>query len=112
MTLDYRAGLLAAALVAATYALGRVRLWLAARREAAATARAERAEAERDREAGRAAVSDATAKATADQASRTASGQLDAKEIRDVPITGNPGSDRAALYERDRVLRGDKDRDR
>lgn len=108
MTSTSLAGLVAAVLAAAVW----LRLWWAKRQTAAQRARADRAEAERDREAGRAAVSDATAKATADQASRTASGQLDAKEIRDVPITGNPGSDRAALYERDRVLRGDKDRDR
>lgn len=108
MTPTSLAGILAAVLAAAVW----LRLWWAKRQTAAQRARADRAEAERDREAGRAAVSDATAKATADQASRTASGQLDAKEIRDVPITGNPGSDRAALYERDRVLRGDKDCDR
>jgi hypothetical protein len=36
VTLDYRAGLAAAVLLAATYAFGRVRLWLAARREAKA----------------------------------------------------------------------------
>ena len=61
---------------------------------------------------GRAAVSDATATATTEQAGRTAAGQLDAKEIRDVPITGDPSGDRAALYERDRVLRTGQDGDR
>lgn len=108
MTTTSLAGLAAAVLAAAVW----LRLWWSRRQTAAQRARAEHAEAERDREAGRAAVSDATAKATADQASRTASGQLDAKEIRDVPITGDPSGDRAALYERDRVLRTGQDGDR
>lgn len=84
----------------------------ATQRADAAERRAEHATAERDQARGEADVSDARAKATTDQAARTASGQLDAKEIRDVPITGNPGGDRAALYERDRVLRTGEDRDR
>ncbi len=56
MTLDYRAGLFAAVLLAATYALGRVRLWLAARRTEREHAARVAAEAERDRAIGTAAA--------------------------------------------------------
>ena len=100
MTLDYRAGLAAAVLVAATYALGRVRLWLAARREAAVTARAERAEAERDREAAdrqRAELQSAAdhEHATAQQRGHEAAGAFDAK-----PLPTDPAAARDALYDR------------
>lgn len=81
MTLDYRAGLAAAVLLAATYALGRVRLWLAARREAAATARAARAETERDREHAAAVGAARTAELTTAQ--RQADADLRAAQAAD-----------------------------
>lgn len=97
MTLDYRAGLLAAALLAATYALGRVRLWLAARREAAATARAERAEAERDAAQAAAVGAARTAELTEKQRTADAAGEIVAKEIRNAPATGDPIADLRAI---------------
>ena len=90
MTLDYRAGLAAAVLLAATYALGRVRLWLAARREAKATARAERAEAERDREHAAAVGAARTAELTTAQRQADAAGEIAAKEIRNAPHDPDP----------------------
>lgn len=104
--------LLAAALAVLALGAAAIRGWLQRRATARAEATAERLRAERDAANGRAAVSDATATATTAQAGRTAAGQLDAKEIRDVPITGDPSGDRAALYERDRVLRTGQDGDR
>lgn len=99
MTLDYRAGLAAAVLLAATYALGRVRLWLAARREAAVTARAERAEAERDAAASERDRAQLQEAATASHAADQARGFEAAGEIH-ADATGHPDADRAALYDR------------
>ena len=104
--------LLAAALAALALGAAAIRGWLQRRATARAEAAAERLRAELEAANGRAAVSDATATATTEQAGRTAAGQADAKEIRDVPITGNPSGDRAALYERDRMLRTGQDGDR
>jgi hypothetical protein len=105
MTLDYRAGLFAAVLLAATYALGRVRLWLAARREAKATARVERAEAERDREHAAAVGAARTAELTtaqreADHAATTAAGVIE-----HAPTTGDPVADVRAIDRAARELR-------
>jgi len=97
MTLDYRAGLAAAVLLAATYAFGRVRLWLAARREAKATARAERAEAERDAAQAAAVGAARTAELTAKQRTADAAGEIVAKEIRNAPATGDPIADLRAI---------------
>ena len=99
MTLDYRAGLFAAALAGAVYLFGRVRLWLAARREAKVTAERDTARAERDAataERDRAQLQEA---ATVEHAANQARGHEAAGEI-NVHATGNPDADRAALYDR------------
>ena len=105
MTLDYRAGLAAAVLLAATYALGRVRLWLAARREAAATARAERAEAERDAAQATAVGAARTAELTTAQRQADAAGEIAAKEIRNAPHNPDPIAELRAVDAAARRLR-------
>ena len=103
MTLDYRAGIFAAALLAATYAIGRVRLWLARRREAKERDRADRAEAERDREAGRAATAEATLTVTVEREADKQAGRVLAGEI-DAPTSGSPADRIRAVDERVREI--------
>ena len=105
VTLDYRAGLAAAVLLAATYALGRVRLWLAARREAAATARAERAETERDAAQATAVGAARTAELTTAQRQADAAGEIAAKEIRNAPHNPDPIAELRAVDAAARRLR-------
>jgi hypothetical protein len=108
VTLDYRAGLAAAVLVAATYALGRVRLWLAARRERAQRDRAEQAEAERDREHAAAVGAARTAELTTAQRQADAAGEIAAKEIRNAPHDPDPIAELRAV---DAVARRLRDAD-
>jgi len=105
VTLDYRAGLFAAALLAATYALGWVRLKLAARRTARVTAERDEARAERDREHAAAVGAARTAELTTAQRQADAAGEIAAKEIRDAPTTGDPLADVRAIDRAARELR-------
>ena len=99
MTLDYRAGIFAAALLAATYAIGWIRLKLAARREAKERDRADRAEAEREAAAAERDRAQLQEAATASHAADQAHGFEAAGEIH-ADATGKPDADRAALYDR------------
>lgn len=105
MTLDYRAGLAAAVLVAATYALGRVRLWLANRRADRAMADLKRAEAERDREHAAAVGAARTAELTTAQRQADAAGEIAAKEIRNAPHDPDPIAELRAVDAAARRLR-------
>ena len=105
MTIDYRAGLIVTAIFAVTYAFGRVRLWLAARREAKATARAEQAEAERDREHAAAVGAARTAELTTAQRQADAAGEIAAKEIRNAPHDPDPIAELRAVDAAARRLR-------
>lgn len=93
--------------------LGALRLWWERRQSqraiAAQAARADRAELELEREAGRADVAEARARVTADHATETAAAELAAERIEDVPVTDDPAADRARLYDALRVLPGTDD---
>lgn len=105
MTLDYRAGLFAALILGATYAIGRVRVWLANRRADRAMARLETAEAERDREHAAAVGAARTAELTAAQRTADADGEAAAGRIHDAPTTGDPLADLRAIDAAARRLR-------
>jgi len=99
VTLDYRAGLFAAALAAGVYLLGRARLWLAARRTAKVTSERDTARAERDAAAGERDRAQLQEAATVSHAADQARGFEAAGEIH-ADATGHPDADRAALYDR------------
>jgi hypothetical protein len=105
MTLDYRAGIFAAVLLGATYAIGRVRTWLERRRADREHVARVAAEAERDREHAAAVGAARTAELTAAQRHADAAGEIAAKEIRDVPHDHDPIAELRAVDAAARRLR-------